>query len=56
LVRGEQETAGGLEALAYIMAVHQCLKWKFRNAGILLKSGTMIYHQKNGKVNGYSAY
>jgi hypothetical protein len=28
---------------------HQCSKWKLRSAGILLKSETRLYHQKNGK-------
>jgi hypothetical protein len=28
---------------------HQCSKWKLRSAGILIKSETRLYHQKNGK-------
>jgi hypothetical protein len=35
----------------------QSLKWKFRRAGIFLKSETGIYRQKKWKkINGYNIY
>jgi hypothetical protein len=35
----------------------QCSKWKFRSAGIFLKSETSIYRQKKWKkINGSSVY
>jgi hypothetical protein len=34
----------------YIMRYNQCSKWKFRSAGILLKSERRLYHQKNRNI------
>jgi hypothetical protein len=36
---------------------YQCSKWKFKGAGILIKSEKRIYRQKKWKkINGYSIY
>jgi hypothetical protein len=44
--------SNGLDCNSQVRSVNkksQCSKWKFRSAGIILKSETKIYRQKNEK-------